>query len=65
MKDEKFHDLHNGLDYRGSPPCTLSQNPDEKEIGYSNVLGTLKLSLLHHCHCQCNAVEMIIWKICC
>ena len=24
--------------YRGSPPCTLFQHPDNKEIGYSNVL---------------------------
>ena len=25
--------------YRGSPPCTLFQHPDNREIGYSNVLG--------------------------
>ena len=25
--------------YRGSPPCTLSQHPDNRETGYSNVLG--------------------------
>ena len=24
--------------YRGSPPCTLFQHPDNREIGYSNVL---------------------------
>ena len=24
--------------YRGFPPCTLSQHPDSKETGYSNVL---------------------------
>ena len=24
--------------YRGLPPCTLSQNPDDRESGYSNVL---------------------------
>ena len=24
--------------YRGSPPCTLSQHPDNRETGYSNVL---------------------------
>ena len=24
--------------YRGSPPCTLSQYPDNRETGYSNVL---------------------------
>ena len=25
--------------YRGSPPCTLSQHPDNRETWYSNVLG--------------------------
>ena len=25
--------------YRGFPPCTLSQHPDNRETGYSNVLG--------------------------
>ena len=25
--------------YRGSPPCTLSHYPDNRETGYSNVLG--------------------------
>ena len=25
--------------YRGSPPCTLSHHPDNRETGYSNVLG--------------------------
>ena len=25
--------------YRGFPPCTLSQHPDSRETGYSNVLG--------------------------
>ena len=25
--------------YRGLPPCTLSQHPDNRETGYSNVLG--------------------------
>jgi len=24
--------------YRGSPPCTLSHHPDNRETGYSNVL---------------------------
>ena len=44
--------------YRGSPPCTLSQHPDTRETGYSNVLANsqtmepitwpIKTSLLHH-----------------
>ena len=32
--------------YRGSPPCTLFQHPDNREIGYSNVLPRPQMSLL-------------------
>ena len=31
--------LHFTPAYMGSPPCTLSQHPNIKETGYSNVLG--------------------------
>ena len=31
--------------YRGSPPCTLSQHPDNRETWYSNVLQQLVTSL--------------------
>ena len=30
--------LHFTGAYRGSPPCTLSQHPNSRETGYSNVL---------------------------
>ena len=30
--------------YRGFPPCTLSQHPDTRGTGYSNVLGNTLLS---------------------
>ena len=29
--------------YRGSPPCTLSQHPNSRETGYSNVLISYKI----------------------
>ena len=32
--------------YRGSPPCTLSHYPDNRETGYSNVLGVASIELL-------------------
>ena len=31
--------------YRGSPPCTLSQHPNSRETGYSNVLGRSDLKI--------------------
>ena len=31
--------LYSTSAYRGLPPCTLSQHPDNRETGYSNVLG--------------------------
>ena len=46
-KMEKFRQIwpqqplkHFTAAYRGSPPCTQSQHPINRETGYSNVLGT-------------------------
>ena len=36
--------------YRGSPPYTLSQNPDNRETGYSNVLDQPWTSVLSDLH---------------
>ena len=30
--------------YRGFPPCTLSQHPDSRETGYSNVLASISIN---------------------
>ena len=38
MSESQFKLLFTSA-YRGFPPCTLSQHPDNKETGYSNVLG--------------------------
>ena len=46
--------------YRGSPPCTLSHYPDNRETGYSNVLFMVLIMLMMiidlTCH-QCTAVS--------
>ena len=34
--------------YRGSPPCTLSQYPDNRETGYSNLLFIAHLQGQYH-----------------
>ena len=45
--------LHFTAAYMGSPPCTLSQHPNIKETGYSNVLGTWVRSDMCRCLYLC------------
>ena len=45
--------------YRGSPPCTLFQHPDNREIGYSNVLhfNARQMTVIY-----CNALSVaVMW----
>ena len=46
--------------YRGSPPCTLSHHPDNRETGYSNVL-CLSLMPLCGIFCTVFAFALPLW----